>query len=92
VLLTTHSPPFADATPLAAIADVVVAYRVVTTGWSNLVRLSDLDDYVALVAQGPLGSLMANGILDRYLNTRRDDAERARQAEATLDLFRNAGK
>lgn len=92
VLLTTHNPALADATPRAAIADVVANYRDVTTGRSMLQRLSDLEDYVALVAQGPLGFLLSSGTLDRYLKQRRDAQERARQARATLELFRQAGQ
>jgi predicted ATPase len=92
VLLTTHNPALADATPRAAIADVVANYRDVTTGRSMLQRLSDLEDYAALVAQGPLGFLLSSGTLDRYLKQRRDAQERARQASATLELFRQAGK
>ena len=92
VLLTTHNPALADATPRAAIPDVVANYREITTGRSALQRLSDLDDYAALVAQGPLGFLLSSGTLDRYLKQRRDDSERARQAQAALDLFRKAGE
>lgn len=91
VLLTTHNPALADATPLAAIPDVVANYREVATGRSALERLSTLGDYAALVAQGPLGFLLSSGTLDRYLKNRRDDAERARQGQATLDLFKQAG-
>ena len=92
VLLTTHNPALADATPVAAIGDVVACYRDVATGHSRLQRLSDLEDYAALVARGPLGFLLSSGTLDRYLKMRRDDAERARQAQATLELFRQAGQ
>ncbi|HEX4421831.1 MAG TPA: ATP-binding protein [Kofleriaceae bacterium] len=92
VLLTTHNPALADATPLAAIPDVVANYREVATGRSALQRLAALDDYAALVAQGPLGFLLSSGTLDRYMKHRRDEAERARQAGAALDLFQRAGK
>jgi hypothetical protein len=92
VLLTTHNPALADATPLVAIPDVVANYREVTTGRSALQQLSALGDYAALVAQGPLGFLLSSGTLDRYLKARRDDAERAREAQATLALFQQAGK
>lgn len=92
VLLTTHNPALADATPAAAIPDVVANYRDMATGRSSLQRLSDLQDYTALVAQGPLGFLMSSGILNRYLKNRRDELERARQEQATLDLFRQAGQ
>ena len=92
VLLTTHNPALADATPAAAIPDVVANYRDVQTGRSCLQRLSDLDDYAALVAQGPLGFLLSSGALDRYLKNRRDRQERERQGRAVLELFREAGK
>ena len=92
VLLTTHNPALADATPRAAIGDVVANYRDPATGRSAIQRLADLDDYVALVAQGPLGFLMVSGTLDRYLKHRRDAAERARQGQTALELFRQAGR
>lgn len=92
VLLTTHNPALADATPLAAIPDVVANYRDPITGRSKLERLSTLDDYAALVAQGPLGFLLESGTLDRYLKDRRSEDDKRRQAEATLDLFRQAGQ
>jgi hypothetical protein len=79
VPLTTHSPALADATPLAAIPDVVVAYRDVATGRSALARLGELEDYAALIAQGPLGSLMSGGLVDRYVRASRNAAERERQ-------------
>lgn len=91
VLLTTHNPALADATPRAAVGDVVANYRDLSDGRSRLVRLQDLEDYGALVAQGPLGFLMTSGTLDRYLKERRDQAERERQGQAALELFRRAG-
>jgi predicted ATPase len=91
VLLTTHNPALADATPRAAIGDVVANYRDPESGRSKLQRLSDLDDYSALVAQGPLGFLLTSGTLDRYLKQRRDADARAKQGQAALDLFKRAG-
>ncbi len=32
-------------------------------------RLSDLNDYPGLVAQGPLGELVTNGIVDRFVKS-----------------------
>lgn len=92
VLLTTHNPALADATPAAAIPDVIASYRDARTGGSCLQRLADLDDYAALVAQGPLGFLLSSGTLDRYLKKRRDAQERERQGQEVLELFRQAGK
>ncbi len=88
VLLTTHNPALVDATPKSAIPDVVACYRDPVTGSSQLVRLADLDDYAALVAQGPLGFLMQSGTLDRYLKRKHTDEERVREAQSVLRLFR----
>jgi predicted ATPase len=92
VLLTTHNPALADATPREAIPDVVANYRDPVSGRSKLQRLVGLTDYAALVAQGPLGFLLASGTLDRYLKLQRDDAQREREGQAVLSLFRQAGK
>ena len=71
---------------------MIANYRDVATGQSCLQRLDDLDDYAALVAQGPLGFLLTSGTLDRYLKTRRDAQTRARQGQEVLELFQQAGK
>jgi len=91
VLLTTHNPALADATPRAAIGDVVATYRDPVSGRSRLQRLRDLEDFAALSAQGPLGFLLTSGTLDTYLKERRDAVARGRQAQAALDLFSRAG-
>lgn len=87
VLLTTHNPALADATPLESIPDVVACYRDPATGTSKLQRLADLEDYAALVAQGPLGFLLRSGTLDRYLKQRHDHATRAAKRSALFDVL-----
>lgn len=67
VLLTTHNPALLDALPLDAVPDVVACYRDPEKGDSRLVRLEDLESYPELVAQGPLGRLLTQGIVDQYL-------------------------
>lgn len=67
LLLTTHNPALMDALPDQALGDVVFAYRDPQQGDSRLIRLSDLDDYVGLVAQGPLGELVTQGVVDRFV-------------------------
>lgn len=67
LLLTTHNPALMDALPDEALGDVVFCYRDSQEGDSRLVRLSDLDDYVGLVMQGPLGELVTNGVVDRFV-------------------------
>lgn len=92
ILLTTHNPALADATPKAAIPDVVACFRDPKSGLSRLQRLSDLEDYAALVAQGPLGFLIKSGTLDRYLKQQRDRDARERQGQEVLQLFRRTGQ
>jgi len=38
-------------------------------GDSRLVRLSELSDYPGLVSQGPLGDLVTQGIVDRFIKS-----------------------
>lgn len=70
LLLSTHNPALMDALPDKALGDVVFTYRDPKEGDSRLVRLSDLDDYVSLVSQGPLGELVTQGIVDRFVKIR----------------------
>ena len=58
-----------DALPDEALGDVVFCYRDPQEGDSRLVRLSDLDDYAGLITQGPLGELVTNGIVDRFVKS-----------------------
>lgn len=69
LLLSTHNPALMDALPDSALADVVFCYRSTETGESQLVRLSDLQDYAGLVSQGPLGELVTNGVVDRFIKS-----------------------
>lgn len=85
VLLSSHNPALLDALPTAAIPHVVACYRDPQEGDSQLVRLEDMTDYPELVARGPLGQLMTNGIVDKYLKSQRNAAEKQKQA---LDWLR----
>ncbi len=67
LLLSTHNPALMDALPDEALGDVIFCYRDSVQGDSQLVRLQDLQDYPGLVAQGPLGELVTNGIVDRFV-------------------------
>jgi len=69
LLLTTHNPALMDALPDSSLGDVVFCYRDTLSGNSQLVRLSDLSDYPGLVSQGPLGELVTNGIVDRFIKS-----------------------
>ena len=80
VLLTSHNPALLDALPDEALGDVVCCYRDPVEGDSRLVRLGDLDRYPELVAQGPLGQLMTQRVLDRFVKD--DSTPEQRQADA----------
>jgi len=69
LLLTTHNPALMDALPDASLGDVVFCYRDPSDGDSHLIRLSDLSDYPGLVSQGPLGALVTNGVVDRFIKS-----------------------
>ncbi|MBL8787970.1 MAG: AAA family ATPase, partial [Deltaproteobacteria bacterium] len=88
VLLTTHNPAMLDALPPATLADVVACHRDPERGDSRLTRLSDLDAYPVIMAQGPLGQTMTQGVLDRLLKARETADERSRKALAWLDALR----
>lgn len=69
LLLSTHNPALMDALPDTALGDVVFCYRSKISGDSQLIRLSDLNDYPGLVSQGPLGELVTNGVVDRFVKS-----------------------
>lgn len=90
VLLTTHNPALLDALPLEAVPDTVACYRDPQEGDSRLIRLEDLESYPELVAQGPLGSLVTRGVLDRFLKdpAKRDKTLKVEKGLAWLSDFR----
>ena len=88
LLLTTHNPALLDALPQEAVPDVVFCFRHPETGASQLTRLSDLTDYSGLVARGGIGSLMTQGIVDRFVKNPRTPEEKRRQALAWLEELR----
>ena len=88
LLLTTHNPALLDALPQEAVPDVVFCFRHPETGASRLTRLSDLPDYSGLVARGGIGSLMTQGIVDRFVKNPRTPDEKRRQALAWLEEVR----
>lgn len=88
LLLTTHNPALLDALPEEAVPDVVFCFRHPETGASQLTRLCDLTDYSGLVARGGVGTLMTQGIVDRFVKNPRTPDEKRRQALAWLEEVR----
>ena len=88
VLISSHNPALLDALPDDAVPDVVFCYRDPKTGASCLQRLADLPDYPELIAQGAVGHLLTQGILDRVVKLQRGAAERRRRARAWLEAIK----
>lgn len=90
VLVTSHNPAFLDALPDAAIADVVFCYRDPDDGASRLVRLENLPDLPKLVLQAPLGRLLSNRAIDRFVKDRATSERAAHRAQAWINARRSA--
>lgn len=90
LLLSTHNPALMDALPDEALADVVFCYRDPNEGDSKLVRLGDLDDYLGLVAQGTLGDLVTQGIVERFVKHPTTPDQRKKQALDWLNQLQGA--
>lgn len=80
VLLTSHNPALLDALPDSALPNVVFCYRDPQSGTSQLMRLADLGNYPELTARGPLGELLTEGILDRFVKEQRSPEKKQQDA------------
>ena len=89
VLISSHNPALLDATPDEAVGDVVFCYRDGKTGASGLTRLADIPAYPELVAQAPLGRLMTQGTIDRFVKQLPAPEVRKRNAQEWLERIRN---
>lgn len=92
LLLSTHNPALMDALPDAALGDVVFCYRDAKVGDSQLIRLSDLQDYPGLVSQGPLGELVTNGVVDRFVKSPTTPEQKKQNALNWLDRMQGTGE
>ena len=88
VLVTSHNPALLDALPHASVADVVFCYRDREDGASRLVRLENLPDLPKLVLQGPLGRLLTNRALDRFVKDRPTPEQARQRSMAWLEARR----
>ena len=89
VLISSHNPALLDATPDEAVGDVVFCYRDGQTGASRLTRLADIPAYPALVAQAPIGRLMTQGTIDRFVKRLPAPEARKRKAHEWLERMYN---
>lgn len=84
ILLSSHNPALLDALPDDAVPHVIFCYRHGEDGASCLVRLMNMENYPALIAQGPVGHLLTQGIIDRFAKHGPTPEERKRRAHAWL--------
>ena len=88
VLITSHNPALLDALPATAVPDVVFCYRDPDDGDSRLVRLEDLPNYPDLVARGPLGRLVTQGVLDRMVKSAESAEDRQKAGLRYLEQLK----
>jgi predicted ATPase len=67
ILISSHNPALLDALPVSTIPSVVFCYRDKIDGNSKLVSLQDISDYPELIAQGTLGDLVTQGLLENFV-------------------------
>lgn len=88
VLLTTHNPALVDSLPKQAIPDVVYCYRDPENGDSKLKRLQDLVEFPELVARGPLGQLMTQGVMESFVKHSRSKEAKASEALEWIEALK----
>ncbi len=85
VLLTSHNPALSDSLPDELLGDVLYCYRDPKEGDSRIKRLRDYERYPELVAQGTLGRLMTDRIIERHLKDTKTPEERKHAALTWLE-------
>lgn len=88
VLISSHNPALLNALPDDAIPNVVFCFRDPDNGSSKLIRLSDAPDYPKLVAQGALGNLLTDGIIDRFVKGHSGPHRRREAARSWAEEFK----
>lgn len=69
VLVTTHNPALLDAMGTEMVPFISVANRDTATGFSILTLLEDIAQLPKLLAQGPIGRLSSQGLIEQSLSS-----------------------
>ena len=69
VLVTTHNPALLDAMGTDMVPFITVANRDPSTGFSVLTLLEDIAQLPKLLAQGPIGRLSSQGLIEKSIST-----------------------
>ncbi len=67
VLVTTHNPALLDAMGTEMVPFITVANRDPSTGYSVLTLLEDIAQLPKLLAQGPIGRLSSQGLIEQSI-------------------------
>lgn len=81
VLVTTHNPALLDAMGTEMVPFITVANRDPSTGYSVLTLLEDIAQLPKLLAQGPIGRLSSQGLIEQSIST----SQSANAQEVTAD-------
>ncbi len=68
VLVTTHNPALLDAMGTEMVPFITVANRDPSTGYSVLTLLEDIAQLPKLLAQGPIGRLSSQGLIEKSIS------------------------
>ncbi|MEI8323756.1 MAG: AAA family ATPase [Betaproteobacteria bacterium] len=68
VLVTTHNPALLDAMGTDMVPFITVANRDPSTGYSVLTLLEDIAQLPKLLAQGPIGRLSSQGLIEKSIS------------------------
>ncbi|MFZ2855436.1 MAG: AAA family ATPase [Rhodocyclaceae bacterium] len=69
VLVTTHNPALLDAMGTEMVPFITVANRDPSTGYSVLTLLEEVAQLPKLLAQGPIGRLSSQGLIEQSITT-----------------------
>lgn len=75
VLVTTHNPALLDAMGMEMLPFIAVAHREPSSGFSILTLLEDIDNLPKLLAQGPVGKLSSQGIIEKTLEQQAQESQ-----------------
>jgi len=81
VLVTTHNPALLDAMGAEMVPFITVAHRNPHSGLSQLTLLENMKKLPKLLAQGSIGKLSSNGLIEKALQLEMDFSA-AEQQEA----------
>lgn len=88
VLISSHNPALMDGLPDDVVPHLILCYRDDVDGSSRLIRLEDIPDYPELIAQGPVGRLVTQGIIERFVKHHPGSERRKQNARIWLKKLR----